>query len=1352
MNVTNVVKGTNDGQAIVSLENGQTVNMMNVAVSIIVHSDLIYITDIVNKRTFTLDFDAATLNKQGQMTAQALVNFWADNNFFFRLGAGGGLTGIIAINENHVFPTFAARDEYFDPTLPMGAPTDNTAELIENRTLILITDELVSGQPANQIQVWEGTTDPVTYDNTLWEAFGTDARANWNQTDPQQLDFIRNKPTTITPTQSARVNELDGITDDVIPIKRTAGYQDSALSETVDRVVSTKSIEAPPGSLFIGSGVRLSSGLKDVILREAGGTQRSILLKVNFSNTGSVAPTFSSLAAESPLILTNVFSATLDAITNPIVITFPAATSDRMVVGFRFRPASAGTLVAEAFTGADVNGDLVVMEEFTVEAGDLGNEIEMNIPSPLVTRTGDQFTLRVSGINVFGGVQTTSFFSGQNIPFVNFIVQDITEVDIVTDNNLLAKGTALGFLSAGGGTAFLTATVVPVGVSAGVWEPPVFNSRNLLADNTVTNINATGSITFGEDTFFAITNENTVDIILDISAVSGATFSGLGSGQQYTIPAGNVVIFYHDVGAIYPIAEYDQDSPAPSANQAVIVTRDTPSQADLTNVAAASVGGNSGLWVVANDQIAATESAVPAAIQIRALKSGQLDINNSEISTAAVNKSTVVLLAGTIVRVFSGTDLRIVSTPAQMRGERYPVLIVTSQVTINSQVLYNIYRNRTAVLNAGSAGTTEFRLPSLQNVDSLAYVNRNDVFCFRNDATAAHTFRIRTFQVGTIFSSNSSTILDVAPGQLLCITPAPSGAVWTVIQFGQSADIDVESLFLSEWYRDGVNALAADAVVRLHHKREIVDGDIRNHIHAVSSVNNPITLQFESRNIQDDIAWINWWSVWDTSVPPLSTGVIEALVADVQTALTYIQSNINNGFNFQFDDPLLGLVPITSISNIGGTTMRVNFATPLPAHIAVNDNMTIQNSSFAGNNGTWSIDAIAGDRLAFDITIPGSSAANNTGAAGFFTQVIFAQAVLVAHDIRQVNFNVYSDAGRTVLITTFPSEWFDPDLSATTTIFAIAYNNDLQTTGSQIAIQDDTDDFFVIKGGPRRSVTLIDNTLGNYQNLRTLPVNFEDIEIRTDGTADFLIPEYPDQLDIGEARRYFIHSHPLNDDDDVQVYIGDSIANSIASDEGLASIDIREGSFVELELYNNGLRSGWRIMNPINKTVTSGLSFPTGALASTTQIAPLPISAGNIFTAQSEDPNRVFFNYSNNRVVCRVAADYDFRLSVEVLFTGTQPSGVLFVPIGLNTKLNGVVQTRLSSNNQTLLLARYTAANASVVHAAVTLEVDIVDYQASPGDEFEWDLSFGSLPPGITLADFTVKDYVFTFTAKLRLD
>lgn len=1351
MNVTNVVKGTNDGQAIVSLENGQTVNMMNVAVSIIVHSDLIYITDIVNKRTFTLDFDEPTLNKQGQMTAQALVNFWADNNFFFRLGTGGGLTGIIAINENHVFATFAARDEYFDPTLPMGAPTDNTAELIENRTLILITDELLSGQPANQVQLWEGTTDPTTYVNTNWEAFGTDARANWNQTDPQQLDFIRNKPTTITSTQSARVDELNAITDDTIPIKRTAGYEDSALSETPTRVVSTKSIEAPPGSLFIGSGVRLSSGLKDVILREAGGTQRSILLKVNFDNTGSESPTYSDLAAEAPLILTNVFSATLDAITTPIVIPFPAATSDRMVVGFRFRPASAGTLLAEAFTGADVNGDLVVMEEFTVEASDLGNEIEMNIPSPLVTRTGDQFTLRVSGINVFGGVQTTSFFSGQNIPFVNFIVQDITEVDIVTDNNLLAKGTALGFLSAGGGTAFLTATLIPVGVSAGVWEPAIFDGRNLLADNTVTIIRPTPSITFGEDTFFAIQNGNTVDITLDISNVSGVTLSGLGAGSSYTIPAGNIVIFYHDVGALYPIAEYDQDTPAPSPNQAVIVTRDTPSQVDLSNVAGASVGGNSGLWVVANDQIAATESAVPAAIQIRALKSGQLDVNSSEISTTAVNKSGVVLSAGTIVRVFSGTDLRIVSTPSQMAGERFPTFIITSQIHVNTQALYSVYRNRTMVLPASVTTVIEFRLPSLQDTASLAYVNRNDVFCFRNDSTSG-TFRIRTFQVGTVFSSNNATILDVAPGQLLCISPAPSGPIWTVLQFGQAAAIEVETLFISEWYRDAVNALAADAPVRLHHKREIVDGDIRNHIHATTSANNPITLQFESRNIQDDIAWINWWSAFDGSVPPLSPQIIEALLADVTTALAYISSNINNGFNFQFDDPLLGFVPITSISHVTGTTVRVNFATALPAHIAVNDNITIQNSSFAANNGTWAIDAIAGDRLAFDITIPGSSAANDTGAAGFFNRTIFAQAVLVAHDIRQVNFNIYSDSARISLITTFPSEWFDPDISASTTIFAIAYNNDLQTTGSQIAIQDDTDDFFVVKGGPRRSVTLIDNTLTNYQNLRVLPVNFEDIEIRTDGTADFLIPEYPDQLDVGEARRYFIHSHPLNDDDDVQIYIGDSVANSIASDEGLAAIDIREGSFVELELYNNGLRSGWRIMNPINKTVTSGLTFQSGVLASTAQIAPLPISAGNIFTAQSEDPNRVFFNYVNNRVVCRVAADYDFRVTVEVLFTGTQPSGVLFVPVGLLTTLNGVAQDRLSSNNQTLLLARYTAGDGSLIHAAVTLEVDIVDYQASPGDEFEWDLTFGSLPPGITTADFTVKDYVFTFTAKLRLD
>lgn len=872
---------------------------------------------------------------------------------------------------------------------------------------------------------------------------------------------------------------------------------------------------------------------------------------------------------------------------------------------------------------------------------------------------------------------------------------------------------------------------------------------------SVTNFDTLIGTTLTEDGVFGVTVLNTNAVEFDVSA-SGQTFGGQGSGNAYSMPGNSTTLFYVNSDRIYPLANIA----AAAAGQApLIVARDTPSQATLAALAAASTGGNSALWVVANDQIAATESGVPSAVQIRALGSGLLDANNASISITAVNKSTVVLQRGTQVRIFSSTDLRVVSTPTvRETAARYPDLANLTSSPLNlvgNQSAYNLHRNRTTVLtDAGTTGVTvwEVYLPSLQNAVDLAYLDRNDVFGFRNDRTDTLNFRIRTFQVGTSFSNGFDRV-DVAPGQVLYISPAPSGRVWQILEFGQAAGLVFDPLMVSDWYRDETDATAADNSVRLHHRKDIVDGDVRNHIQTVTATNNPITVLFQSRNIQDDIAWYTFWTTFVSGVPPVGVQNVEVIEAEIVIALAYITANINNGQDFQFNDPILDFSTIEAITHVSGNTVRVELFNPLPAHIVINDVININNSAVAANNGMWAIETIAVDRLDFTISIPGASTANNTGAQGFITRTIYADAVLVSHTLRQVNFRIYRDAARTVQIDTFPAGWFSTDTSSVETIFAIAYNNDIQVTGSQLAIQDETEAFFLVKGGPRRSSTSLDNTLTNYVNERTLPINFEEIEIRTDGTANFYLPEYPDQLNQGETRRYTLHSHPDNDDDDVRLWVGDGAGDTITSDEGLASFGLRNGTFVTIELYNQQFASGWRIITPISRTVNSGVIFSAAQTADTAPIAPLPVSLINVLVAQSEDVNNTFFTLpATGPVVLNANADYDFNLSMEFIYTGPVQTGLLFLPVGISTRINGGEVARLSANNQTLLLAQYTTGAGQVVRAATTVHVNISDYQATAGDTIAWHATFGNFPPGVSAADVSVKDLVFSLTAKLRLD
>ena len=881
------------------------------------------------------------------------------------------------------------------------------------------------------------------------------------------------------------------------------------------------------------------------------------------------------------------------------------------------------------------------------------------------------------------------------------------------------------------------------------------NTLHILA-STITGFDLLSAATISTNTLFAVANQSTSAVEFDTSATT-FVFGGNASGNTYSIPASSTVIFFVNSTNVYPLTEAPF---VPSGNQPLIVARDTPSIAQLTAIANESLNDNSGLWVVANDQIQATEDNVDPSVQIFALKTGFLDADNNLIPTAATAKSGVRLQAGTQVRVFSGTDLRVVSTPTiRETAVRYPDIggIGLSPLNLRgNQTVYNTYRNRTIVLDDSVTvlgGDYEVRLPSLQDSVDLAYLNRSDVFGFRNDRTDSATFTIRTFQTGTSYSSGEVDLV-LNSGQSLYISPALSGFSWQVLEIGQSADLPVEDiLFNTDWYRDETDSTSADNSVRLHHRRQFADGIVRDHIKQSTFSNNPVTLRFQQRNVQDDIAWIQWWSVINPNANLILSIVDpESTVVEAATAVNFITTNYNGTIDFDFNDPEL-TISINSITFLTGQTVRVNVVTAIPTYIQTLDVIRINNSSASANNGSWAITNILPDRLAFDITIPGSSAANNTAAVGFIDRPIYARTVLISHDLRQINFNLFRNSARNNPLTVIQPGWFDvtTDPAPSNSVLSIGYNNDVVTTSAEFSVQDDTGNFYLADIGPLGNNFFLDNTGGNYQTVRTLPTNFKEIEIQTLGVATFYIPIFPDELPDNKHLTYIIHSNPSNDDDDVRIRVGDP-ANVITSDEGLTEFSIRDGTFFTIHLYNSSNRNGWRILNPISRTITSGLIYAT-AITADTLPNPLPITSINVLVAQSEDVNETFFNLDSSGVVTlQTNGDYDFKLSLELLYTGPAQTGTLFVPAGIITRLNNVDQARLSSNNQSLLLTSYTPTGGGTVSYAITLEVDIVDYQASVGDQIQWRLSFGDFPPGVSAANISVKDFTFTLTGKLNFN
>lgn len=1032
----------------------------------------------------------------------------------------------------------------------------------------------------------------------------------------------------------------------------------------------------------------------------------------------------------------------------------------------------AGDVRLEIYAGTDATGRKLVDQVFTGLS--VGENTLVFDTFPLIRPTISYFIryTAVTAVTIRGTTISTVFVpysvsSGWPYSEARLFGEDdgaeiANVLEALTGNDRLDYN-ALRNLPATG-AASLTSTNIPVDsvVTSGVWNRTSFDGVHFLLDSSqvtgdITSINADTGTVFGNDTFFAISNLDTSQRQFTADA-SVSVFSGLASGRSFALPARTTTLFFCDTGSPAPIANYAIG--AAGSDHPVIVVRDTPTISALASIASASTNGNSGLWVVAANQVQGTESSIDASIQIRALTGDLLDADGNLISTTAVQKRGVRLEGGTLVRVFSSTDLRVISTPMRATAARYPDLPTTGVLLhINTQTLYNRHRNRTTVFTNSVA--TEVRLFQIQFPSAEGIlVGFTDVFGFRNDGTG--TLTIRAFQVGTTFSGGQTQIV-LNSGDALYVRPTtpttPQTGLFEIVQQGQFTAIFNQDPINQDWYRDSTNAVAANRPARLYRERFVDDGIIRDHIKTSTFTNNPVVLRFQSRNIQDDIAWFEWWATFQ-ALQPLGTTVAE-IEGNLPSRLTALESAITNGYDFEFNDPGVAL-SIGSISFISGETYRVNFTPALASYVAVNDTVTISGVALGAFNGLFAITAIAGDRLAFDITrTPNNGATDNQGAGGQVTRPIYANAVFVSHNLRQTNFNLYTNSARTELLTTIPSPWFDITTTPapSNNVLSIAYNTDVVVNSAFLGIQDDAGDFFLTKGGPRGTINVFDNRTTYNNGLTTmnrLPITAENIVIDTLGVAEFVIPEFPDELDAAEVRRYRIHADAaVASNNDIEVFVGDD-GDEIQFDEGIGSITILPGNYVDIELYNDGTSNGVRLASPIQRSKFAAPTLSATPL-STAQIDPLPISPVFVVAVQDEDPNENFIDVDATNRLLRLQADgdYTFEAAVTVQYSGAEPtSAFLFgtltlVPI-TNRSATDTVQSQFQ-DTVSLEMERGGLSGAAAPKPQHTLRTRF-DWQGQTNDTVRFRLSLDQVPAGFTAADFEVRDFSWRASVQLGLN
>jgi len=193
------------------------------------------------------------------------------------------------------------------------------------------------------------------------------------------------------------------------------------------------SLNVGPGTLFLGAdGSNISSAGKGLNVNSAYGD--ASLAIGNFFDTGGSTKRFD-FEFNKELTFTNadVFDTQLS----------PGAQQDfnfasvgnTYTQGLNIRPATAGTLRVRGYAGTDNTFPILEDTRVTIIGGDIGNIVTVPVTGILVVPDTDLF-LTFTGIDLFGGVQTSGDFSGQTKAFLQSELHALTPATILNKTDL----------------------------------------------------------------------------------------------------------------------------------------------------------------------------------------------------------------------------------------------------------------------------------------------------------------------------------------------------------------------------------------------------------------------------------------------------------------------------------------------------------------------------------------------------------------------------------------------------------------------------------------------------------------------------------------------------------------------------------------------------------------------------------------------------------------------------------------------------------------------------------------------------------------------------------------------------
>ena len=153
----------------------------------------------------------------------------------------------------------------------------------------------------------------------------------------------------------------------------------------------------------------------------------------------------------------------------------------------------------------------------------------------------------------------------------------------------------------------------------------------------------------------------------------------------------------------------------------ITLRRDMPTEVETQALIDASLNQNSAVWILGNDQLSDSNRADAT---IMAQRAGLPDLDGNDIPTTAVAANTIQMRSGSVVRMFTANDYRVVSAPVFDSDITSRTDPIRSELTALQRAAFNSGRSFIRFNDGFNVGDVGFEAATVRN-KNLIYTAKN---------------------------------------------------------------------------------------------------------------------------------------------------------------------------------------------------------------------------------------------------------------------------------------------------------------------------------------------------------------------------------------------------------------------------------------------------------------------------------------------------------------------------------------------------------------------------------------------------------------------------------------------------